>query len=55
MSTHSGRPVIRSETRAASEPSSDLLSDSETAERADIERDRRRQRELDDAEMGGEA
>jgi hypothetical protein len=29
--------------------------DSEAAERADLEEDRRRQRELDDAELGGEA
>ncbi len=55
MSTPSERPVIRTETPAAVGPSSDLRSDSETAERADIEQDRRRQRELDDAEMGGEA
>jgi hypothetical protein len=41
--------------RAASERSPDLLTDSEAEERADIEEDRRRQRDLDDAEMGGEA
>jgi hypothetical protein len=33
----------------------DLFSDSEAEERADIVEDRRRQRELDDAELGGEA
>jgi hypothetical protein len=30
-------------------------SDGEVAERADVEEDRRRQRELDDGELGGEA
>jgi hypothetical protein len=54
MSTNPGRPDIRPEPPAASEPAPDLLTDSETAERADLQEDRRRQRELDDAEMGGE-
>ena len=30
-------------------------SDGEAAKRADVEEDRRRQRELDDGELGGEA
>jgi len=35
--------------------SPDLLTASEAEERADIAEDRRRQQELDDAELGGEA
>ena len=37
------------------EQTSGLLTDSEVEERADMEEDRRRERELDDGEMGGEA
>jgi hypothetical protein len=45
MSTDPGRPDTRT----------DLPTDSEAAQRADVEEDRRRQRELDDGELGGEA
>ena len=43
------------EPRAPSQPSPELLTHSEVEERADIDEDRRRQRELDDGELGGEA
>ncbi len=55
MSTEPKHPDTRTEARAASERPPDSLADSEAEERADIEEDRRRQRELDDAELGGEA
>ncbi len=55
MSTEPDHPDICTEPRAESERSSGLLLDSEAEQRADIEEDRRRQRELDDAELGGEA
>jgi hypothetical protein len=55
MSTEPEHPGICPEPRAASERSPDLLIDSQAEQRADIEEDRRRQRELDDAELGGEA
>jgi hypothetical protein len=45
MSTDPGLP----------DPRTDLPAGSDAAERADIEEDRRRQRELDDTELGGEA
>jgi hypothetical protein len=41
--------------RAATEGTADPLSVMRAEERADAEEDRRRQRELDDGEMGGEA
>jgi hypothetical protein len=55
MSNKPEHPDTYTRARAASERSPDLLTDSEAEERADIEEDRRRQRDLDDAEMGGEA
>ncbi len=41
--------------QAGTERTSDALAERQAEERADIEEDRRRQRELDDAELGGEA
>ena len=55
MSTEPVTPATRTEARAASQRSLDLLTDREAEERADIEDDRRRQRELIDGELGGEA
>jgi len=55
MSTEPEHPQSCTEPRAADEWSPDLLTDREAEERADLEEDRRRQRELDDAELGGEA
>ncbi len=55
MSTEPEHPDTRTERRAASHRSPGSLADSEAEERADIEEDRRRQRELDEAELGGEA
>jgi hypothetical protein len=43
------------EPQAARERTPDLLTERSAEERADIEVDRRRQQELDDAELGGEA
>jgi hypothetical protein len=55
MSTEPEHPDTCTEPRAASERTPDLLAGGDTEERADIEADRRRQRELDDGELGGEA
>lgn len=55
MSNKPEHPDTCTRPPAASERSPDLLTASEAEERADIEEDRRRQRDLDDAEMGGEA
>jgi hypothetical protein len=55
MSTEPEHPHICTEPRANSERSSGLLTDGGAEQGADIEEDRRRQRELDDAELGGEA
>jgi hypothetical protein len=41
--------------RSAREPTSAGPGEKDAGERADIEEDRRRQRDLDDAELGGEA
>jgi hypothetical protein len=54
MSTEPEQPEIRTEPRAAAEGSQDLLTDSAAEQRADVEEDRRRQRDLDDGELGGE-
>ena len=48
-------PDIATEPRDQSEQSSSPLMNSEAEHRADIEEDRRRVRELDDGELGGEA
>jgi hypothetical protein len=37
------------------DPGTPMPSDDEAAQRADVEEDRRRQRDLDDGELGGEA
>lgn len=55
MSIEPELPDTRTEPRAGSELSPDLLTDREVEDRADKEEDRRRQRELDDGELGGEA
>jgi hypothetical protein len=55
MSTEREHPDTRTEPRVASERSPDLVVDSAAEQRADLAEDRRRQRELDDAELGGEA
>ncbi len=55
MSTEPVHPDTCTEPRAASERTPDLLVGRDAEERADIEEDRRRQRELGDGELGGEA
>jgi hypothetical protein len=55
MSTEPEHPDTCTEPRAESERTPDLLTDRDAEERADIKEDRRRQRELDDGELGGEA
>jgi len=55
MSTEPEPPELHTQSRAAGERSPELLVPSEAAQRADIEEDRRRQREMDDAELGGES
>ncbi len=56
MNTESQGPGTRPEPEAASEGTSDTtLAERNAEERADLEEDRRRVRELDDAELGGEA
>jgi len=56
MDTESQGPGARSEPQAAGEGTSDTtLAGRDAEERADLEEDRRRVRELDDAELGGEA
>ena len=51
MTTGSGDPAPEAAPRRAT----GLPVESDADERADIEGDRRRQRELDDGELGGEA
>jgi hypothetical protein len=51
--SQSQHPDTPTEPWAAGAPSADAGRDA--AERADVEEDRRRQRELDDGELGGEA
>ena len=55
MSTEPERAARSTEPRAPMERTPDLRTAAAAAERADIEEDRRRQRALDDAELGGEA
>jgi hypothetical protein len=55
MSTEPEVPATGTEPPAASQRLPDPFTDSELEERADIAEDRRRQRELDDGELGGEA
>ena len=55
MSTEPKLPATPTEPRAPSQRFPDLLTHSEVEERADIDEDRRRQQELDDGELGGEA
>ena len=55
MSTDPQYPDICTEPQLARERTSDPLAERNVEEGADIEEDRRRQRELDDAELGGEA
>ncbi len=55
MSCEPEDPDARTDPRAATEGTADPLTAMRAEERADAEEDRRRQRELDDAEMGGEA
>ena len=55
MSTEPVHPDTCTEPRPASERTPDLLVGRDAEERADIEEDRRRQRELGDGELGAEA
>jgi hypothetical protein len=55
MSTESHYPDTTAEGRTAGERTSGTAAERRAEERADHEEDRRRQRELDDAELGGEA
>ncbi|HSU00570.1 MAG TPA: hypothetical protein VLJ85_23195 [Geodermatophilus sp.] len=55
MSTESQHPGTRTELQVARERTPDSLAEGRAEERADIEEDRRRQRDLDDGELGGEA
>jgi hypothetical protein len=56
MSTEPGGTASVTDPRAAVQPAPDLLAErTAAAERADVEEDRRRQQDLDDAELGGEA
>jgi arginase family enzyme len=56
MSTESqSSPGTRTGPQAGREQTAHLRTGREAEERADVEEDRRRQRDLDDAEMGGEA
>lgn len=55
MSAEPEHPGTRTGPRAASEPTSHLRAEGKAQERADVAEDRRRQRDLDDAELGGEA
>ena len=56
MNTESQDPGTRPEPQAVSEGTSDTtLAERNAEEQADIDEDRRRVRELDDAELGGEA
>jgi hypothetical protein len=55
MSTESPYPGSRAEPQDGREWTSDALAERNAQERDDVEEDRRRQRELDDGELGGEA
>ena len=55
MSNEPQHADTHSQPRGARDRTADLLTDRDAEERADIEVDRRRQQELDDAELGGEA
>jgi hypothetical protein len=55
MSREPQDPDARTEPRAATEGPADPLTVMRAEERADAEEDGRRQRELDDGELGGEA
>jgi hypothetical protein len=55
VSAEPEHPHICTEPRAESERSRALLIDGGAEQGADIEEERHRQRELDDAELGGEA
>jgi hypothetical protein len=55
MSTDPQHPRPRPEPPAARERTAAPLAGGDAEERADLEEDRRRQRDLDDAELGGEA
>ena len=55
MSTEPQYPDTFPDPRPAREGSAAPLVEANVESRADIEEDRRRQRELDDAELGGEA
>ncbi len=54
MSTESRYPDTRIEPETGREQTSDAVAERDER-RADVEEDRRRQRELDDGELGGEA
>ena len=55
MSTEQQYPDAWTEHQAATKRTSDEALAKSAEERADIEEDRHRQQELDDAEMGGES
>ena len=55
MSTEPEVPAPRTQARTTSQRPPGPIADSEAEERADLAEDRRRQRELDDGELGGEA
>ncbi len=55
MSTEQQYPDAWTEHQAATKRTSEEALAKRAEERADIEEDRRRQRELDDGELGGEA
>jgi hypothetical protein len=55
MSTEPPYPETSGAPRPTSEVTSDPLAQMNVEERADVEEDRRRQRDLDDGELGGEA
>ena len=54
MSTEQEHPHTPTEQRAGGQRTSDALAE-RAEERADLAEDRRRQRDLDDGEMGGES
>ena len=55
MSTDPLSPDTPTESLPPKESTTDVLTGRDAEERADDEEDRRRQHDLDDAEMGGEA
>ena len=55
MSAEPQYPETSTAVRPTSEGTSDRRAEMNVEQRADIEEDRRRQRELDDGELGGEA